>query len=85
MGEEYIDISQEIRTYPTRSLSYPPSRLIGTGAGWLNGGRAKRDAIKVECAAYLRLQTLRGKCIINGNNGKEIHQRKYPFFIRYVM
>jgi len=43
-------------TYPSLSLSYPPSRLIGIGAGWVNAGRAKRDAITEQCAAYLRLQ-----------------------------
>lgn len=43
--------------YPILSLPLPPSLFTGTGLGWLKGGRAYRDAIKEQCAAYFRLQT----------------------------
>lgn len=45
-----------VETYPTLSLLFPPLHLTGIGEGWLKAGRAKREAIMVQCAAYLRLQ-----------------------------
>lgn len=50
-----------MKTYPTLSLSYPPSHFTGIGEGWLNGGSAKREATMEQCAAYLQLQERRGK------------------------
>ena len=47
---------KHLKTYPTLILSFPPSHLIRFGAGWLKEGSANRDAIKEQCAAYLRLE-----------------------------